>query len=34
MQDKQEKLYLKFSNLESSMNSLNSQMNYLISSLG
>lgn len=34
MLDKQEKLYLKFSNLESSMNSLNSQMSYLISSLG
>ena len=33
MEDKQEKLYLKFANLESSMNSLNSQMNYLISSL-
>ena len=33
MADKQEKLYLKFANLESSMNSLNSQMNYLISSL-
>ena len=33
MEDKQEKLYLKFANLESSMNSLNSQMNYLVSSL-
>ncbi|MEN8076976.1 flagellar filament capping protein FliD [Clostridioides difficile] len=33
MQEKQEKLYLKFANLESSMNSLNSQMNYLVSSL-
>lgn len=33
MQDKQEKLYLKFASLESSMNSLNSQMNYLISSM-
>lgn len=33
MQEKQEKLYLKFANLESSMNKLNSQMNYLISSL-
>ncbi|WP_195986945.1 flagellar filament capping protein FliD [Clostridium sp. D53t1_180928_C8] len=33
MQKKQEALYLKFSNLESSMNTLNSQMNYLVSSL-
>ena len=33
MEDKQEKLYLKFASLESSMNSLNSQMSYLTSSL-
>ena len=28
MSDKEEKLYLKFGNLESQMNKLNSQMNY------
>lgn len=29
MYDKEDKLYLKFGNLESQMNKLNSQMNYL-----
>lgn len=33
MQEKEEALYLKFANLESSMNKLNSQMSYLTSSL-
>ena len=30
MSDKEEKLYLKFGNLESQMNKLNSQMNYFM----
>lgn len=34
MNDKEEKLYLKFANLESSMNSLNSQMSYFSSYTG
>lgn len=33
MEEKQEALYAKFASLESSMNTLNSQMSYLVSSL-
>lgn len=33
MQERQEELYAKFASLESSMNTLNSQMNYLINSM-
>lgn len=33
MSEKEEKLYIKFANLESSMNKLNSQMNYMTSEL-